>query len=144
MFSLGTVFCIWGFLGSSVGKESTCNARDPGLIPAVRKVCWRRDRLPTPVFLGFPCGLAVKNMPAMRETWVQSPCWEGPLEKGTATHSSILAWRIQSMKFSRGLLNPGIEPRSPTLQAESLPAEPQGKTQADYKFPIRSPSISYS
>ena len=34
LFSLGTVFCIWGFLGSSVGKESACNARDPGLIPA--------------------------------------------------------------------------------------------------------------
>ena len=30
----------------------------------------------------------------MRETWVQSLGWEGPLEKGTATHSSILAWEI--------------------------------------------------
>ena len=36
----------------------------------------------------------VKNPPAMRETWVQSLDWEDPLEKGTATHSSILAWRI--------------------------------------------------
>ena len=36
----------------------------------------------------------VKNMLAMRETWVQSLGWEDPLEKGTATHSSILAWRI--------------------------------------------------
>ena len=36
----------------------------------------------------------VKNPPAMRETWVQSLGWEDPLEKGTATHSSILAWRI--------------------------------------------------
>ena len=36
----------------------------------------------------------VKNPPAMQETWVQSLCWEDPLEKGTATHSSILAWRI--------------------------------------------------
>ena len=35
----------------------------------------------------------VKNLPAMRETWVQSLVWEDPLEKGTATHSSILAWR---------------------------------------------------
>ena len=31
---------------------------------------WRSDRLPTPVFLGFPCGSAVKNQPAMQETWV--------------------------------------------------------------------------
>ena len=36
----------------------------------------------------------VKNLPAMRETWVQSQGWEEPLEKGMATHSSILAWRI--------------------------------------------------
>ena len=36
----------------------------------------------------------VKNLPAMRETWVQSLGWEDPLEKGQATHSSILAWRI--------------------------------------------------
>ena len=36
----------------------------------------------------------VKNPPAMQETWVRSLGWEDPLEKGTATHSSILAWRI--------------------------------------------------
>ena len=36
----------------------------------------------------------VKNLPAMWETWVQSLGWEDPLEKGTATPSSILAWRI--------------------------------------------------
>ena len=36
----------------------------------------------------------VKNLPAMWETWVRSLGWEGPLEKGKATHSSILAWRI--------------------------------------------------
>ena len=36
----------------------------------------------------------VKYLPAMRETWVQSLGWEDPLEKGKATHCSILAWRI--------------------------------------------------
>ena len=36
----------------------------------------------------------VKNLPAMRETWVPSLGWEDPLEKRKATHSSILAWRI--------------------------------------------------
>ena len=35
----------------------------------------------------------VKNLPAMRESWVQSLGWEDPLEEGMATHSSILAWR---------------------------------------------------
>ena len=38
----------------NAGKESTCNAGDPGSIPSwVRKFPWGRDRLPTPVFLGF-------------------------------------------------------------------------------------------
>ena len=36
----------------------------------------------------------VKNLPAVRKTWVQSPGWEDPLERGMAIHSSILAWRI--------------------------------------------------
>ena len=36
----------------------------------------------------------VKNLPAMQETWVRSLGWKALLEKGTATHSSILAWRI--------------------------------------------------
>jgi len=38
--------------------------------------------------------LSIKNLPAIQETWVQSLGWEDPLEKGVATHSSILAWRI--------------------------------------------------
>ena len=38
--------------------------------------------------------LVAKNPPAMQETWVQSLGWEDPLEEGTATYSSILAWRI--------------------------------------------------
>ena len=36
----------------------------------------------------------IKNLPEMRETWVQFLRLEDPLEKGMATHSSILAWRI--------------------------------------------------
>ena len=36
----------------------------------------------------------VKNLLAMQETWVQSLGWDDPLEKGKATHSSILAWKI--------------------------------------------------
>ena len=36
----------------------------------------------------------VKNLPTMQKTWVRSLGWEDPLEKGTTTHSSILAWRI--------------------------------------------------
>ena len=46
--------------GSSVGEESVCNAGNPSLVP-VRKIHWRRDRLPTPVFFGFPGGSAGKE-----------------------------------------------------------------------------------
>jgi len=52
----------------------------------------------------------VKNPPAMQETWVLSLGWEDPLEKGKATHSSILAWRIpgtvQSMRLQRVRCDP--------------------------------------
>ena len=47
-----------------------------------------------PVFLGFLVAQMVKNSLAIWKTWVQSLGWEDPLEKGKATHSSILAWRI--------------------------------------------------
>ena len=42
-------------------------------------------------------------MPAMQETWVLSLGWEDPLEKGMATHSSILSWRIPWTEEPRGL-----------------------------------------
>ena len=45
----------------------------------------------------------VKSLPAVRETWVQSLGWEDPLEKGKATHSSILAWIIAWTVESMGL-----------------------------------------
>ena len=45
----------------------------------------------------------VKNLPAMQETWVQSLGWEDPLEKGMATRSSILAWRIPWAEEPDGL-----------------------------------------
>ena len=117
---LPALLYLLGSPDSSVGKESTCNAGDPGLIPEwgrstrggidqplqyswaslvtqliknlsamqetwvlylVGKIKWRRERLPIPAFWSG-------------ETWVLSLIWEDPLEKGKATHSSILAWRI--------------------------------------------------
>ena len=49
---------------------------------------------PLPPYWASLVALLVKNQPAMQETWVRSQGWEDPLEKGKATHSSILAWRI--------------------------------------------------
>ena len=45
----------------------------------------------------------VKNLPAMQETWVRSLGWEDPLEKGMATHSRVLAWRIPWTEEPDGL-----------------------------------------
>ena len=69
----------------------------------------RGDSLEKSLMLGKTASLVaqlVKNLPAMRKTWVRSMGWEDPLEKGTTAHFSILAWRlpwtIQSMG-SRGV-----------------------------------------
>ena len=51
----------------------------------------------------------VKNPPAMWEAWVQSLGWEGPLEDGKATHSSILAWRIPWTEEPGGLQSMGLQ-----------------------------------
>ena len=54
----------WGFPGGASDKESTCQCRRCkrwGFHPWVGKTCWRRDKLPTPVFLGFPGGSAGKE-----------------------------------------------------------------------------------
>ena len=82
-----------GFPKGSAGKETACNAGEPGSIPGLER---------SPVGgIGYPlqCSWAslvaqlVKNLPAMQETWVWSLGWEDPLQDGMATHSSILAYR---------------------------------------------------
>ena len=57
--------------------------------------------------MDFPGGQMVKNLPAMQETQVQSLGQEDPLEKGMATHSSILAWRIPWTEEPGGLQSMG-------------------------------------
>ena len=88
-----------GFPGSSAGKESSCNAGEPSLTPGSGR---------SPEGTGYSLQYSwaslvaqmVKNLPTMRETWVQSLGWEDPLEKEMATHSSILAWRISHAQRS--------------------------------------------
>ena len=94
-----------GFPHSSDRKESTCNAEDPGSIPGSGRST--REGISYPLEYSWASLVAqlVKNLPTMWETWVRSLSWEDPLEKGKATHSSILAWRIpwtiQSMGSQR-------------------------------------------
>ena len=84
---------ISGLSDNSVGKESTCNAGDPGLIPGSGRSAGEGIGYPLQYSWASPVALLVKNLPAMWETWVQSPSWEDPLKKGKVIHSSILAWR---------------------------------------------------
>ena len=76
---------------SSADKESTCNARDPGSIPGSGKSAGEGIGYPLQYSWASLVAQLVKNPPAVQETWVQSLGWEDPLEKGKATHSSILA-----------------------------------------------------
>ena len=79
------------FPDSSVGKESTCNAEDPGLLPRLGRSAGERIDYPLQYSWASLVVQLIKNSPIMRETWVQSLGWEDPLVKGKATHSGILA-----------------------------------------------------
>ena len=79
---------------SSVGKESACNAGDPSSIPGSGRSAGEGIGYPLQYSWASLVAQLVKNQPAMQETWVRSLDWEDPVEKGKATHSSILAWRI--------------------------------------------------
>ena len=83
--------CLGVFLDSSVGKESTCNAEDPGSILGLGRSAGEGIGYPLQYSWASLVTQLLKNPPAMQETWVQSLDWEDPLEKGKATHSSILA-----------------------------------------------------
>ena len=90
-----------GFPHSSVGKESAFNARGPGSIPGSGRSPGEGIGYPLQYSWASLVAQLVKNLTAIGETWVQSLIWENPLEKGKATHSSILDWRIQSMGSQR-------------------------------------------
>ena len=83
-----------GFPGSSAGKESACSAGDPGSIPGSGRSPGDGTGYPLQYSWASLVAQLVKDPPAMQETWVQSLGWENPLEKGKATHCSIVAWRI--------------------------------------------------
>ena len=79
-------------IDSSLGKESACNVGDPGSI--LGRSAGEAIGYPLQFSWAFLVAQLVKNLPAMWETWVRSLGWEDPPDKGKATHSSIVAWRI--------------------------------------------------
>ena len=76
------------------GKESTCNAGQPGSIPGSGRSAGEGIGYPHQYSWASLVAQLVKNPPAMWKTWVRSLAWEDPPEKGKATHSSVLTWRI--------------------------------------------------
>ena len=78
----------------SADKESACNGRDMGSIPGLGRSRGEGKGYPLQYTWASLVAQLIKNPPAMRETWIQSLGWEDPLEKGKASHSSILVWRI--------------------------------------------------
>ena len=88
------VCCLKGFPGGSAGKGSTCNAGDPSSSLGLGRSPGEGIGYLLQNSWTSLVAQMVKNPPAMWETWVLSLGWEDPLEEGTATHSSILAWRI--------------------------------------------------
>ena len=82
------------FPGSSAGKESACDAGDSGSIPGLQRSTREGIGYPLQHSWASLVTQMVENLPAMRETWVQSLGWEDSLEESMATHSSILAWTV--------------------------------------------------
>ena len=98
-----------GFSGSSAGKESTCNAGDPGSIPGLGRSSGKGIGYPLQSSWASLVAQTVKNLPAMQETQVQFLSWEDPLEKVMATHSGILTWRIPWTEGPSGLQSMGSQ-----------------------------------
>ena len=93
---LGSLNFIQGFPDSSVGKESVCNAGNPGLIPGLGRSVGEGIGYSLQCYWASLVAQLVKTPLAMWKTWVWFLSWENPLEKGKATHSNILAWVAKS------------------------------------------------
>ena len=96
---------------SSVGKESACNAGDPGSVPGLGRSAGEGIGHPLQYPWASLVAQLVTNLPAMWETWVQSLGWQDPLEKRTAAHSSILAWRIRGLHSPWGCRESAVTER---------------------------------
>ena len=119
-----------GFPHSSVGKESFFSARDPGSIPGSGRCPGEGIGYALQYSGASLVAQLVKNLPAMWETWVQSLGCDDSLEKGMATHSSILAWRTPWTVSSMGSQRARTQlsdfhfhtPNSPNRHVQNIPS----------------------
>ena len=122
-----------GFSDSSVGT--------PRFHSWMGKICWRRDRVPTPVFLGFPDSLQPWDSSGRILEWLAFPFSRGSSQPRDWTQASCIAggfftsWATREARntgvvaypFSNDLPHPGIKLGSSALQVDSLPTELSGK-----------------
>ena len=85
------------------------NAGDLGLIPGLGRTAGEGIGYPLQYSWASLVAQLVKSLPAIWETWVWSLGWEDPLDKGMATHSNILAWRIPRTTQSMGSQRVGLD-----------------------------------
>ena len=135
-----------GFPDTLVGKESACKAGDTGSIPGLGRSPGEGIDYPLHCFGASLVAQLVKNPPAMWETWVWSLGWEYPLEKGKATHSSILAWRIpqtvQSMGLQRVRHNLVTFTSLPVLSFSRVPSTSEARSYSSGSIPWPQPKQS--
>ena len=109
--------CLKGLPNNSAGKESTCNAGDPGSIPESGRPAGEGIVYPLQYSWASLAAHLVKNPSAMQETWIRSLGWEDPLEKGNATHSSIQSGEFHGLHSPCGHQESDTTERlSPSLQ----------------------------
>ena len=89
--NIGSMVTFLGFPCSSAGKESTCNAEDPRLIPELGRSPGEWIGYPFQYSWASLLAQMINNPPAVQETWVWSLDWKDTQEESMATHSSIQA-----------------------------------------------------
>ena len=97
------------FLDGSVGEESTYNTGDRGSTLGLGRSPAEGIGYPFQYSWASLVAQLVKNLPAMRETWVLSLGWEDTLKKGRATHSSVWPGEFHGLYSSWGLQRVGYD-----------------------------------
>ena len=122
-----------GFPYGSAGKESASFVWDLGSILGLGRSLGEGVDYPLQYSWASLMAQLVKNLPALCETWVLSLGWEDPLEKGKATHSSILAWRIPWTVYTMGLERFGHDWDTFTFHLTRAYARTMGNTTWEWK-----------
>ena len=111
------------FPGGSDGKESACNTGDPSSIPGSGRSPGEGIGFPLQYSWASLVDQMVKNLPAIRETWIRSLGWEGPLDAGMATHSVFLREEAPWTEEPGGLQSRGHKESDSTEQLSTAQKE---------------------